>query len=95
MECIDNCDSTSDFEHLILALEKDQFLDIKEQFLLRMKHNLNFAFWWTYIESVSLLLTFYQSSGGGGGVDGGIWDLHLLTFHSMIPFFMTYIMIHV
>ena len=62
MELISDCDSTlkanlekyslneetEDFEHLISALEADQFLGIKEQFPQKMKQNSNFAFWWTW-----------------------------------------------
>ena len=58
MEFIGDCDSTlkanlgkyslneetGDFEHLISALKTDQFLDIREQFLQKMKQNPNLPF---------------------------------------------------
>ena len=46
-----------------------------------MKQNSNVAFW--YIES-HCYLHFIRAQADG------IWDLHLVTFRSMIPLFMTY-----
>ena len=54
------------------------FIDTKE------KENVNFAFWLGYMEMVSIWLMFIRAQRDG------LWELHLQSFRSMLPFFLRY-----
>ena len=64
---------------------EDRFTCISKQFLEKeTETNVNFSFWWQYMEMVSTMLFFTRAQ------HDGIWDLHLASFRQMIPFFTRY-----
>ena len=48
----------------------------------RSEENVNFKFWWNYMEMVSVLLMFTRAQREG------IWDLYLHSFRQMLPYFL-------
>ena len=50
----------------------------------RSEENVNFKFWWNYMEMVSVLLMFTRAQREG------IWDLYLHSFRHMLPYFFRY-----
>ena len=50
----------------------------------RKAKNVNFTFWWQYLEMVTILLMFTRAQRDG------LWDLHLFSFRCMLPYFMRY-----
>ena len=46
--------------------------------------SVNFSYWWKYMEMVSTLLMFTRAQRDG------LWDLYLLSFKKIIPFFFQY-----
>ena len=51
----------------------------------RSEENVNFKFWWNYMEMVSILLMISRAQREG------IWDRYLHSFHHMMPFFFKYV----
>lgn len=50
----------------------------------RSKGNVNFKFWWNYLETVSILFMFTRAQREG------VWDLNLHSFRCMLPYFFRY-----
>jgi len=50
----------------------------------RSEENVNFKFWWNYMEMLSVLLMFTRAQGKG------IWDLCLHSFRHILPYFFRY-----
>ena len=50
----------------------------------RSKENVNFKFWWNFMEMVSILLMFTRAQREG------IWDLYLHSVRHMLPYFFRY-----
>ena len=50
----------------------------------RSEENVNFKFWWNYMEMVSILHMFTRAQREG------IWDLYLHSFRHMLPYFFRY-----
>lgn len=48
------------------------------------RKNPNFKFWWSYIQMVQILLLFTRAQRDG------LWQLHLHSFTSMLPYFFRY-----
>ena len=66
-------------------LQEDQYCRALAEFVeTESKKNVNFKFWWQYIEMFSILLLFTRAQREG------IWELHLTSFTKMIPLFMRY-----
>jgi hypothetical protein len=69
---------------LITQLSEPRFYRAKEAFTEEKGKNINFKFWWHYLEMVSILLMFTQAQRDGD------WYLHLYSFRCMLPYFMRY-----
>ena len=83
VELADNDDT----EHIIETIELIKTDAVKKCFTDYIKtevQKVNFAFWWTYIELVTILLMFTRS------LRDGFWELYLQAFSKMLPFFMRY-----
>ena len=50
----------------------------------RCRENVNFQFWWDYMNMVATLLMFIRAQREGN------WELHLESFAMMMPYFMRY-----
>ena len=50
----------------------------------RGEENVNFSYWWSYVEMVETLLHFIRAERDG------IWVLHVNSLSSMLPYFMRY-----
>ena len=50
----------------------------------RIEDNVNFYYWWSYVDMVKTLLHFTRAERDG------IRDLHVHSFSSMLPYFMRY-----
>lgn len=61
-----------------------RFQNVMNEFLKKQSSNVNFCFWWHYLDMVSILLMFTRAQRDG------IWDLHLFSFRCMLPYFMRY-----
>ena len=77
-------DSEGDDLELMTVLVNLAFQKAMHSFITQQGHNPNFAFWFTYLELVSILLLFTRASRGG------LWELHLSTFKRMLPYFCRY-----
>ena len=77
-------DSEGDDLELMTVLVNPAFQKAMHSFITQQGHNPNFAFWFTYLELVSILLLFTRASRGG------LWELHLSTFKRMLPYFCRY-----
>ena len=69
---------------LVSILQEEQYCKALAEFVTTESHNVNFKFWWQYIEMFSILLLFTRAQREG------IWELHLESFTKMIPLFMRY-----
>jgi hypothetical protein len=82
---ISTASSSNDIETLVGLLSDPQFITIMSAFVDHMaQEDINFSFWWGYMKMVSILLMFTRAQRDG------IWDLHLYSFTSMLPFFLRY-----
>ena len=79
-----NKDSEGDDLELMTVLVNPAFQKVMHKFITQQGHNLNFAFWFTYLELVSILLLFTCASRDG------LWELHVSTFKRMLPYFFRY-----
>lgn len=50
----------------------------------KSEDNVNFAFWWSYLEMASILLNFTRAQREGN------WELYLNSFCCMLPYFFRY-----
>lgn len=74
-----------DANTLIALLSDPRFTTIMAAFQEEKKQeNVNFSFWWGYMEMVSVLLMFTRAQRDG------LWELHLHSFTCMLPFFLRY-----
>jgi hypothetical protein len=74
-----------DIEELISVLKMDRFKKIIKKFVTeKEEQNINFCFWWKYMEMVTILLMFTRAQRQGD------WNLHLYSFRCMLPYFMRY-----
>ena len=69
---------------LITCLTKERFQKLLKDFIASKCDEVNFVFWWNYMDMVSILLHFTRAQRDG------IWDLHLHSFSLMLPYFMRY-----
>ena len=77
-------DSEEDDLELMTVLVNPAFQKAMHSFITQQGHNPNCAFWFTYLELVSILLLFTRASRDGH------WELHLSTFKRMLPYFFRY-----
>ena len=69
---------------LITSLKEERFHRLLQDFVESKSNDVNFVFWWCYMDMVSILLQFTRAQRDG------IWDLHLHSFSLMLPYFMRY-----
>jgi hypothetical protein len=75
----------ADVEILVTLLTNPTFSSLMSDFLERRKEdNVNFSFWWGYLEMVAILLMFTRAQRDG------LWDLHIHSFTCMLPFCLRY-----
>jgi len=70
-------------KNLIDHLNGDEFRDSMATFIDSQK-NVNFRFWWSYLQMVQTLLLFVRAQREEN------WELNLSSFTAMLPFFMRY-----
>ena len=73
------------FDEIMVTVSSDDFQSSFVEFVShRLKGNVNYGYWWGYMEMVSILLQFIRAQHAGDG------DLHICSFTSMIKYFMRY-----
>ena len=77
-------DTPERITELISCLKQDCSSKVLNQFIKSKSDDVNFTFWWNYMDMVSILLHFTRAQRDG------IWNLHLESFSMMIPYFMRY-----
>ena len=77
-------DNPEQIPALISCLKQGRFQKLLEDFVESKSEDVNFLFWWRYMDMVSILLQFTRAQRDG------IWDLHLCSFSKMLPYFMRY-----
>lgn len=77
--------SAQNVNELITYLKLPQFQRVYNDFLAqKCQENVNFRFWWNYMETISTLLDFTR------GQRKGDWELYLDSFRDMLPYFFRY-----
>ena len=76
--------NSQEIDDLITLLSGPGFSKAKEMFMEEKGKNVNFRFWWNYLEMVSILMMFTRAQREGN------WDLHLYSFKCMLQYFMRY-----
>jgi hypothetical protein len=72
-------------EQLIASLQSLSFHAMLDMFIQqRSDENVNFSYWWSYMDMVSILLHFTCAQRDG------LWELHLQSFSRMLPYYMRY-----
>ena len=69
---------------MITFLMQDKFHKLMKEFVDSKSEDVNFIFWWRYMEMVSILLQFTRAQRDG------LWDIHLRSFSHMLPYFIRY-----
>jgi len=69
---------------MITFLMQEQFNKLMKDFVDSKSEDVNFIFWWRYMDMVSILLQFTRAQREG------LWDLHLHSFSQMLPYFRRY-----
>ena len=77
-------DNPETIPELITCLKQERFHKLLKDFIESKSDDVNFVFWWNYMDMVSILLQFTRAQRDG------IWDLHLHSFSLMLPYFMRY-----
>ena len=72
-----------DVTALITTLDSQEFRDTMDLFVAS-DTNVNFKYWWSYMQMVTVLLLFNRAQRDG------IREMHLHAFKSMLPIFMRY-----
>ena len=74
--------SPENAEALITSLKSPRVQKVLDEFVAqRSEENVNFTFWWSYMEMESILLMFTRAQKEGN------WDLYLHSFRRMLPYF--------
>jgi hypothetical protein len=77
--------STESAEELITSLKSSAGQDAFDDFVKqKSEENVNFLFWWSYMEMVSILLMFTRAQRDGS------WELYMHSFRLMMPYFFRY-----
>lgn len=74
----------SNVQDMISMLDTPVFHQKLSEFAATKSDNVNFKFWWQYLEMVWILLMFTRAQRDG------LWDLHLQAFSKMLPYFLHY-----
>ena len=80
---VEDANDGGDLEKLLSLLNSNHFRNVMQTFV-NSKDNVNFKFWWSYMQMVHILLMFTRAQRDGD------WELHLYAFQSMLPLFMRY-----
>ena len=71
------------FDEIMVTVSSDDFQSSFDEFFShRIRGNVNYEYWWGYMEMVSILLQFIRSQRAG--------DLHIRSFTSIIKYLMRY-----
>ena len=54
------------------------------RFVAAKRNDVNFTFWWSYMQMVQILLLFVRAQRNG------VWSLHIYAFQHMLPLLMRY-----
>ena len=73
-----------DFVGLISILESEEFTSVINAFVASKGNDINFRYWWSYMQMVQILLLFIRAQRDG------VWNLHIHAFQRMLPLFMRY-----
>ena len=77
--------SEQNVNDLITCLKSPQFQTVYDEFLTQTcQENVNFQFWWNYMEMIFILLDFTCAQREGD------WELYLDSFRAMLPYFFRY-----
>ena len=77
--------SEQNVNDLITCLKSPQFQTVYDEFLTqKCQENVNFQFWWNYMEMIFILLDFTRAQREGD------WELYLDSFRAMLPYFFRY-----
>lgn len=77
-------DNPERIPELIACLRQEMFHIVLKDFVASRSDDVNFVFWWNYMDMVSILLHFTRAQRDG------VWDLHLYSFSLMLPYIMRY-----
>lgn len=76
---------TSDIHMLIEHATTETFQKVMADFGEELtEQNVNYSYWWKYMEMVFILLMFTRAQREGN------WELHMYSFKRMLPFFFQY-----
>ena len=84
LESAAQSDDPSKFDSLVTMLNSDRYRNVMEKFILSKEADVNFQYWWQYMNMVSTLLLFIRAQRDGR------WEVHLFAFREMLPFFHHY-----
>jgi len=85
--CISRMASDDDpqkIPELITFMDQEKFRKLLDDFVESRSDDMNFSFWWQYMDMVAILLQYTRAQRDG------IWDLHLYSFSLMLPYFKRY-----
>ena len=74
-------DTPDALDFLVTSMASAQFCNIMASFIASKEHDVNFQYWWKYMDMVCILLMFIRAQCYG------LWELHLYSFKRMLPFF--------
>ncbi|KAJ8893011.1 hypothetical protein PR048_005592 [Dryococelus australis] len=69
---------------LVSLLMQERVRNLLAAFIESKSEDVNFIFWWQYMDMVSILLLFTRAQRDG------MWDLYLHSFSQMLPYFKWY-----
>jgi hypothetical protein len=81
-------DAPQDYDALVTTLASTRFCNLMAEFVLSKEQDVNFQYWWQYMNMVCILLLFIRAQRDG------LWELHLYAFKQMLPYFHHYDHIH-
>lgn len=77
-------DDPQTITELITVVDQEKVRNLLHNFVESRSDDVNFCFWWQYMDMVSILLQYTRAHRDG------IWDLHLYSFSLMLPYFKRY-----
>lgn len=73
-------DDPQTITELITVVDQEKVRNLLHNFVESRSDDVNFCFWWQYMDMVSILLQYTRAHRDG------IWDLHLYSFSLMLPY---------
>ena len=77
-------DKSDNIVKLLSLLAEERFQTVLSSFIDMRSKDVNFYFWWNYMQMVQILQLFIRAQRDGN------WDLHIYSFQFMLPYFMRY-----